>query len=126
MVLKLMEQIFERKIGYAEEFSLKNEPEKEIWQFYQVINLANALLKKTDPKAIKKNLIWKRLLLTKLSENKLKSISILRNCIQTEMVDIINANKLLLKRKEAEGYREADIDREDVIAITSFEIEDEE
>lgn len=114
--MKLLRQIIQKKLDLHNEFMLKKQYTKGIWNFYAVYNICSSIYNIQQDKIIR-DFYWKRLICNvKINKNLKKIHEIMKN----DMIIIIKAfNQLNIEEKQDENL--GDLDKPDCIGISAFE-----
>ena len=121
--MKLLKQILKKKMDLSNEFMLKRQYLRGIWQFYCVYNLALAILEKEDDEKIRKkrNKIWKRWLISnEFDEKKFKRF---KKFMQEDMKIVVEALSYIEEESKKVEFELGGLDKPGMIGMLSYEFE---
>lgn len=122
--MRLIEEVIKKDLDLYYEFSLRHKYKKALWKLFVAYDLALSVLEREDPKARKKNMLWKRFL---LSSKGLESRYYQRmtKAMENDMRVIIDALKVIAEMKESSEFMFGDIYEEGAVAVLAYELPEE-
>lgn len=122
--MRLYEQLIQKEIEISEENYLKKKYKKALWNFFVAYNLSLSILKSKDQLSRKKNILFKRYLISN-KEIDSSLFKKLQKLISNDLKIINEALNLIIEKKEEEGYEFGEFYKPFTIGILDSEFVDD-
>ena len=122
--MKLFEQLIRKKLDLYEESFITKNYKRAVWHFYVAYNISCSIAQFQDPLIRKKNRLYKRFLLSQEHVNS-RVFKKIQKIMRKDMDVIIEAVRVIDKKKEEAGYEFGEYYRPLSLGILAYEYPEE-